>query len=171
MNNRRIRFAEIMRGVPFCSVAVERLRTRRAGPLKCKRRFPRSLLCGGAGRKDTTLVSAMTKKKTNEENSNVNQNARSGFRLKAPARHSARSRLQSGSKADPSLRSGFRLRTPAQILRAKNALRISPEGSRSPFGSLTPSKGLKMQRGTFGGSLAVRSIRKRPDARHFVCLL
>jgi hypothetical protein len=26
----------------------------------------------------------------------------------------------------------------------------------------------KMQRGTFEGSLAVRSNRKRPDARHFV---
>jgi hypothetical protein len=41
-------------------------------------------------------------------------------------------------------------------------------GSRSAFASLTPAVPLKMQRGTFEGSLAVRSIRKRPDARHFV---
>src|SRR3954447_6510871 len=36
------------------------------------------------------------------------------------------------------------------------------------FASLMPAYRLKMQRGTFEGSLAVRSIRKRPDARHFV---
>lgn len=78
---------------------------------------------------------------------------------------------------DPSHGEGFRLeaqtrpkRRKKQILRLR--LRISPADSRSacPFGELrvTPAKRLKMQRGTFEGSLAVRSIRKRPDARHFV---
>ena len=55
---------------------------------------------------------------------------------------------------------------PAEILRLR--LRISPASSHSASASFTLANRLKMQRGTFEGSLAVRSIRKRPDARHFV---
>src|SRR5512142_3346510 len=72
--------------------------------------------------------------------------------------------LPTGSRSDwPCFTPANRL---GKILRLR--LRISPADSRSASVSLAPANRLKMQRGTFEGSLAVRSIRKRPDARHFV---
>src|SRR5207302_2112810 len=78
----------------------------------------------------------------------------SGFRLQAPGRLRLAHACKSAQiKADPSRKSS------AQDFACRLLVGCA---------CLTPAKRLKMQRGTFEGSLAVRSIRKRPDARHFV---
>ena len=105
----------------------------------------------------------------------LRQSSGSGFRLQAPGRlrlpHACIPLFESRSFA---FSSGFRVRAPARpLLKAADPSRKTSAqdfACRLPVGcaSLTPAKRLKMQRGTFEGSLAVRSIRKRPDARHFV---